>query len=94
MPYFEKLKQKYKDNNNIAFVSLSIDDDTNLWQKNVNTRNANGIQWLISRNNLLDYNVVGIPRTIIIDKSFKVVNLNAPDPSSKETEKIIEELLK
>lgn len=94
MPYFEKLKEKYKDNNNIAFVSLSIDDDTDLWQKNVSKRNADGIQWLISRNKLLDYDVVGIPRTIIIDKTFKVANLNAPVPSAKETEKMIEELLK
>jgi thiol-disulfide isomerase/thioredoxin len=94
MPFFEKLKQKYKDNNDIAFVSLSIDDDTALWEKSVSNRKADGLQWLISRNKLLDYDVVGIPRTIIIDKSFKVVNLNAPVPSSKETEKMIEEILK
>ncbi len=94
MPFFEKLKEKYKDNSGIAFVSLSIDDDADLWQQNVAKRNANGIQWLISRNKLLDYNVVTIPRTIIIDKDFKVSNLNAPVPSAKETEKMIEELLK
>jgi len=94
MPFYEKLRQKYKDNSNIAFVSLSIDDNTSLWKKNVAERKADGLQWLISRNKLLDYNVVNIPRTIIIDRSFKVANLNAPVPSSKETEKIIDELLK
>jgi len=75
-------------------VSLSIDENTSLWKKNVAERKADGLQWLISRNKLLDYNVVNIPRTIIIDRSFKVANLNAPVPSSKETEKIIDELLK
>lgn len=94
MPFYEKLRQKYKDNSNIAFVSLSIDDNTPLWKKNVADRKADGNQWLISRNKLLDYNVVNIPRTIIIDRSFKIANLNAPVPSSKDTEKIIEELLK
>ena len=94
MPFLEKLKEKYKDNNNIAFVSLSIDDDTAGWKTNVDKRKAEGFQWLISRNKLIDYDIVGIPRTIIIDRSFKIANLNAPVPSSKDTEKIIEELLK
>ncbi|MBX7173826.1 MAG: TlpA family protein disulfide reductase [Pyrinomonadaceae bacterium] len=94
MPFLEKLKEKYKDNNNIAFVSLSIDDDTAGWKTNVDKRKAEGFQWLISRNKLINYDIVGIPRTIIIDRSFKIANLNAPVPSSKDTEKIIEELLK
>lgn len=94
MPYFEKLKEKYKDNANIAFVSLSIEDDANIWQNSVAKRKAEGLQWLINRNKLMDYDIVGIPRTIVIDKSFKIANLNAPVPSAKETEKIIEELLK
>ena len=55
---------------------------------------GDGSQWLMSRNKLLDYNVVNIPRTIIIDRNFKIANLNAPLPSSKETEKMINELLK
>lgn len=93
MPQFEKLKQKYKDKN-IAFVSLSIDENTGIWKKNVADRKADGIQWFISRNKLLDYNVVTIPRTIIIDRLFKIADLNAPMPSSKMTEKIIDELLK
>ncbi|CAN5329227.1 hypothetical protein BH10ACI2_BH10ACI2_15350 [soil metagenome] len=94
MPFYEKLRQKYKDNNNIAFVSLSIDDNNALWHKNVADRKADGNQWLISRNKLLDYNVVDVPRTIIIDRSFRIANLNAPVPSAKDTEKMIDELLK
>ena len=94
MPSYEKLKQKYKDNGNVAFVSLSIDDNAAYWKKNVAARKADGIQWLVSRNKLLDYNVAGIPRAIIIDKSFRIANLYAPDPSSITTEKMINELLK
>lgn len=93
MPVYERLRTKYKDKN-VAFVSLSIDDNTVLWKKNVADRKADGNQWLISRNKLLDYNVVNIPRTIIIDRDFKIANLNAPLPSSKETEKMLDELLK
>jgi hypothetical protein len=92
-PSYEKLKQKYKDYGNVAFVSLSIDDDASYWKKNVAARKADGIQWLVSRNKLLDYNVVGIPRAIIIDRSFKVADLHAPGPSPA-AEKVIDELLK
>lgn len=94
MPFFEKLKEKYKGNENIAFVSLSIDDEIEDWKKDVVKRKADGIQWLINRNSLVDYNITGVPRTIIIDKSFKIADLNAPVPSSKNTEIIIEGLLK
>jgi thiol-disulfide isomerase/thioredoxin len=93
MPYFEKLKEHYKDNSDVAFVSLSIDDGAELWKSSVQKRNANGIQWLINRNKLSAYNIVGIPRTLIIDKDFKMVEMNAPVPSSKESEKIINSLL-
>jgi thiol-disulfide isomerase/thioredoxin len=93
-PFFEKLKEKYKDNNNVALVSLSIDDEIDLWKKDVDARKAGGYQWLINRNSLLDYNIIGVPRSIIIDKDFKIADLNGPHPSSKETEKVIEALLK
>lgn len=94
MPYFEKLKEKYKDNNNIVFVSLSVDEETGFWQKNIADRKASGYQWVIDITDLSSYNVAGIPRTIIIDKDFKVVTLNAPVPSAKETEEMIKKLLK
>ena len=94
MPFFEKLKEKYKDNSNIAFVSLSIDDNISLWKSNVLKRKAGGLQWLINRNKLNAYNIVVIPRILLIDKNFKMVDMNAPVPSSKKLLAIIEALLK
>ena len=94
MPFFENLKEKYKDNSNIAFVSLSIDDNISLWKNNVLKRKAGGLQWLINRNKLNAYNIVGIPRILLIDKNFKMVDMNAPVPSSKKLLAIIEALLK
>jgi thiol-disulfide isomerase/thioredoxin len=93
MPFFEKLKEKYKGNDNIAFVSLSIDDDIELWKNDVDKRKAGEYQWLINRNSLPDYNIVGVPRAILIDRSFKISDLNAPFPSSKSIEKVFEALL-
>ncbi len=94
MPFYETLREKYKANPDIAFVSLSIDDGIDLWKKNVEKRKADGIQWLINRNKLDDYNIVTIPRTLLFDKDFKVVNMNAPAPSAKELPGLIDALLK
>lgn len=94
MPHFDKLKKEYKDNTNVAFVSLSIDDNIPSWLKSVATRNATGYQWNINRNKLSAYNIVGIPRVLLIDKDFKIADMNAPLPSSPEASKAIDRLLK
>ncbi|WP_316788727.1 TlpA disulfide reductase family protein [Pedobacter frigoris] len=94
MPHYDKLKEKYKDNPNVAFVSLSIDDGEELWKKSVNSRKADGHQWLINRSKLDAYNIVGIPRTLLIDKDFKMADMNAPMPSEAAASKAIDELLK
>jgi len=94
MPHFDEMKEKYRDNPQVAFVSLSIDDGAELWKNNVEKRNAGGIQWLINRNKLDAYNIVGIPRTLLIDKNFKIVDMNGPVPSSKDLPSVIDNLLK
>jgi hypothetical protein len=91
---YETLKEKYAANPNVAFISLSIDDNTKLWKANVESRKAGGYQWLINRNKLNDYNIVSIPRTLVIDKEFKMVDMNAPAHSWKKSIGIIDALLK
>ena len=94
MPHFETLKEKYRDNPGIAFISLSVDDNIPLWKGSVMNRKVGGYQWLINRNKLDAYNIVGIPRILLIDRNFIMVDMNAPAPSSKKLPAIIDELLK
>ncbi|MFA4866591.1 MAG: TlpA disulfide reductase family protein [Pedobacter sp.] len=94
MPYYEKLKLQYKDNPNVVFVSLSIDDNEKPWKKSVEERKADGYQWLINRSKLQAYNIVGIPRSLLIDKDFKMVDMDAPMPSQPEVITAIDSLLK
>lgn len=93
MPHFETLKTKYKDNPNVVFVSLSIDDTEAPWKQSVNSRKADGHQWLINRGDLKAYNIVGIPRSLLIDKNFKIIDMNAPMPSEATAVKAIDQLL-
>jgi thiol-disulfide isomerase/thioredoxin len=94
MPHFEKLKLQYKDNPNVVFVSLSIDDSEKPWKESVESRKADGYQWLINRAKLQAYNIVGIPRSLLINKDFKMVNMDAPMPSEVTAAKAIDDLLK
>ncbi|MGG9962799.1 TlpA family protein disulfide reductase [Ferruginibacter sp. SUN106] len=93
MPHYETLKEKYASNPNIVFISLSIEDNETLWKGSVSGRKATGYQWLVNRNKLNAYNIVGIPRTLLIGKDFKMVDMNAPLPSSKKITGIIDGLL-
>jgi thiol-disulfide isomerase/thioredoxin len=93
MPHFNQLKEKYKENPNVVFVSLSIDNATKAWKGSVMRRKADGLQWLIDRNKLIDYNISGVPRTILINKNFIIENIHAPLPSDKELTGVIDRLL-
>ncbi len=95
MPKLEEIKARYKDNPNVVFLSLSIDDDTQIpaWKNNVAKRNANGYQWQINRIKLNAYNVTTIPRSLLIDKDFKMASMAAPMPSAKDLGATIDKLL-
>ncbi|MES2328604.1 MAG: TlpA disulfide reductase family protein [Bacteroidota bacterium] len=94
MPAYEKLKESYKDNPSISFISLSIDDNKDAWKKNMQQRNAQGLQWIVDRAKLQPYNIMSIPRSILVDKDFKIVEMNAALPSSKTINNTLNGLLK
>lgn len=94
MPALDALKEKYKDDPGVAFVSVSIDDESNIagWKKNVEQRKADGYQWQINRAKLNAYNLTEVPRMLLIGKDFRMVDLHAPLPSNRSLENIIDKL--
>jgi thiol-disulfide isomerase/thioredoxin len=93
MPKLELLKQRYAGNESLAIVSLSIDNKKDAWLKNLADRKPGGRQWLIDRASMPDYEIEAIPRCILIDKDFKVVDLNAPRPSHNAITNLLDRLL-
>ena len=93
MPAYERLRDGLKDNKDIALVSLSIDDSAVAWRKNLNARKAVGNQWHINRSDLEAYNIVGIPRSLVIDRDFRVVEMNGPLPSSAQLQSALVNLV-
>ncbi len=88
--FLDSLKQYYRDNKNLVFLSLSIDKDNEAWKKYL-TENGrmDETEYIIDRLKLTAYSVEVIPRTIIITKDYKIEMLDGPLPSAKETKSII-----
>ncbi|MEO9209961.1 MAG: TlpA disulfide reductase family protein [Ginsengibacter sp.] len=93
LPYLDTLKEKYKNNAEMVFIALSIDNNKLLWKTNLVNRKAQGIQGIIDRVKLMEYRVINIPRVIIIDKDFKIASMNGPVPSNNNTVSLLDSLL-
>ncbi|RFS26628.1 TlpA family protein disulfide reductase [Chitinophaga silvatica] len=95
-PDFLALREEFKTNNNIVFVTVSIDDERNeiKWRDYLHKKNMNGIELLANgekgKNFMKGFSIVGIPRYIIIDKEGKVVESYGPKPSEPAYRKLIE----
>lgn len=93
-PFFHKLAAKFE-GKDVTFISLSTDTDRDAWLKLVNSK----------KESLPSYNTVDetirsgwaihyIPRFVLIDKDFRIVDAYAPRPSEPEAEEAINALLK
>ena len=105
IPYLKEIEVKYHDRD-IEFISISIDDENSsggslkkakkAWKTMVADKNLTGCQ-LIAPNGwktdfIVDYKINSIPRFILIDPEGKIVNADAPRPSSSKLIKLLEEL--
>lgn len=81
IPHLQKLEKELQ-NDNVAFVSISIDKDTEAWKKKMIEYNMEGNQFVDSNNTLGQaLNVRGIPFFVIYDKEGKLFMHGAPRPS-------------
>lgn len=85
IPDIVKLKEEYK-GKNIEFVSISIDAGKQEWIDYVQKESLDGPQyWLDEKNKKIystSFNISMIPRFVLIDDEGKIIDANAPRPSS------------
>lgn len=99
IPFLQKTEEAYH-GKNIEFVSISIDvmKDKEKWNKFVMDKNLGGIQLLADKDWKSDfvqgYKINGIPRFILIGPEGKIVNADAPRPSSPELATLLDSLVK
>lgn len=85
-PNWDKLKEEYKEKP-VAFLTVSIDDTREPWEKMVKNKKMEGLQWFASnawQSELTQYFMVNsIPRFILLDKEGKIIDPSAERPSGK-----------
>lgn len=99
IPHMAKLEEEYAENPNIVFMSVSIDQakDIEKWKTMVKEKNMKGVQ-LFSGDRKQEissaYKINAIPRFMIIGKDGKIVDSNAPRPSSDKIRRVLNTELK
>lgn len=92
-PIFEYQANKYRYNDQLVFLSASIDTDKNKWKLDIKNKKTAVTQWWISDPNVLNnLGVEGIPRFMMIDPEGKIYNANLPRPDETNFTNIIDEI--
>lgn len=92
-PVFDYQAKKYINNDNIVFLSVSIDKEKNKWKLDLKNKKFNVTNWwLINQDNLQLLGVNGIPRFMMIDPQGKIYNANLPRPMETNFEDIIDKV--
>lgn len=96
-PYFEELAEKYKENEDIVFMGVSIDQDKAAWEKMVAEKEMKGVQLIADKawSSAIaeDYLIQGIPRFLLIGKDGEIVDATAPRPSEEVLSELLGELV-
>lgn len=98
LPALTKLKANYKDNKDVVFLKISIDQDLEKWKAFEEKKDAaNKESFVLSpttRNSAMDnYALHAVPRYIIIGKEGNILNTNAPVPSSANIKQVLADIL-
>lgn len=95
IPHLEKLVERFKDNDRVEFISLSVDSDRKAWQKKLDTDRPAWAQFILSKDEtaafMKAWGITGIPRFIMIDKEGRIFAADATRPSDEATAATIEE---
>ena len=83
-PNWDKVKSEYKDKP-VAFLTVSIDDTREPWEKMVKNKKMEGLQWLVPNARKSEivklFMVNSIPRFLLLDKEGKIIDPSAERPS-------------
>ncbi|AFL85427.1 thiol-disulfide isomerase-like thioredoxin [Belliella baltica DSM 15883] len=83
-PHWDKMKEEYKDKD-VSFLTVSIDDSKEPWEKMVKDKNMDGLQWFSAnawKSDLAQHFMVNaIPRFLLLDKEGKIIDPSADRPS-------------
>lgn len=98
IPFMEKLAEHYAGNPKIEIVSISLDENLKAWKKKLEADKPQWRQFVapegMKSELCMKYHIDGIPRFMLIDKTGKILSVNAPRPSDGKINRYLDEKLK
>lgn len=92
-PYFESLSKEFA-GKDIAFIPMSTDSSTRPWLSFIKAHKKELPQFNTVDNTIRsEWAIFYIPRFVVIDKDFNIVDAYAPRPSQPEAKTLLESLL-
>jgi thiol-disulfide isomerase/thioredoxin len=94
MPFLEALVQKYRSDDDVVILSISVDEDEAAWRSFLKSKQGTSSLQLFEPENLnaewVNYfRINSIPRFILVDKNGMIADATAPAPSAREITHII-----
>lgn len=97
IPFLEKLVERYKGNDKLQFLSISIDQNKADWLKKLETDKPQWQQFIIQGEAAAqfsdDWELTAIPRFIVIGPMGTIVSADATRPSDPATVSMIDGLI-
>ncbi|MGL5682898.1 MAG: TlpA family protein disulfide reductase [Marinifilaceae bacterium] len=92
-PYFEEMSRNY-DQSEVVFLPVSTDQRAQVWLDYLSNHDKQLPQYNTTDGILkTGWSIFGIPRFIVIDRDFNIVNAYAPRPSMPEAKILLDSLL-
>ncbi|PKP06287.1 MAG: hypothetical protein CVU10_01610 [Bacteroidetes bacterium HGW-Bacteroidetes-5] len=91
-PFFMELYNKFRERDDILFISISTDQDKDKWVQYLMKHKHENISLHVSNSYLSQYKIAFIPRFILIGKDFTFIDPFAPRPSQPQTEELLKNL--
>ncbi|WPV02367.1 TlpA disulfide reductase family protein [Mucilaginibacter sp. cycad4] len=94
MPAYKKLSDKFKANQQVAFVSIAVHDGEKEWRNALKEEKPDWLQ-LYDKDGIVaqSYIAYAIPKYILIDKEGRMLSFDAPGPGSPQAEQLINEAI-
>ena len=94
IPYLKTLEKDYHEQN-IVFLSVSVDTNKDQWLNMVEKEELGGVQlWADGWSQITkDYAIFGIPRFMLFSEDGKVISNDAPRPSNEEIRELFDKHL-
>lgn len=90
IPDLMRIEEEMKDNN-IVFISASVDQDKSAWEKMMTERKLMGHQIYVGHSDDLSgyYKISGIPRFMLFDREGKILEVSSDRPSMGVDKKLL-----